>query len=462
MKTFDDIYSEDDGFEHIELGGIEVAEGLAGANGKVTLYNDKGRLVTSGGGLDDAPEITRENAATAVLDADNGQLTLGGIGQEGNLVVTDKEGEEVFKVTGGNADMTLGGNGFNGDIYLNSSTDVQTIWLEAQSAKLELGAVGYNGDIHLKNNKAHETILLAADSATISLGGVRSSPSQPWSEPEGANGKVILYNDKGRSGSSSGSGDLVPIPMLENVATVVLDAENAQLTLGGFGQEGSLTLTNNAGEEVFKVTAGNADMTLGGNGFNGDIYMNSATDVRTIWLDTQNAKLTLGGVGYNGDISIRNNVDCEAILIDGASGDIHFRNCDVAEEFDVREDLVAEVSPGTVVVVDDDGKILPCSQEYDTRVVGIISGAGNYKPALILDRADRKGRVPVAIMGKVYCKAEADTASIRTGDLLTTSTISGHAAKVTDRGDAFGAVIGKALGPLQVGKGLIPVLVMGQ
>jgi len=92
--------------------------------------------------------------------------------------------------------------------------------------------------------------------------------------------------------------------------------------------------------------------------------------------------------------------------------------------------------------------------------VGVVSGAGDYKPALILDRHDSDNkRVPVSFLGKVYCKVDAEYGSIRVGDLLTTSPTLGHAMKVSEPLNAFGAVIGKALRSLERGQGLIPMLV---
>jgi hypothetical protein len=58
-----------------------------------------------------------------------------------------------------------------------------------------------------------------------------------------------------------------------------------------------------------------------------------------------------------------------------------------------------------------------------------------------------------------HCKVDADIAAIEAGDLLTTSPTKGHAQKVTDRPQAIGAILGKALAPLKEGKGKIPVLV---
>src|SRR5262249_44851144 len=59
----------------------------------------------------------------------------------------------------------------------------------------------------------------------------------------------------------------------------------------------------------------------------------------------------------------------------------------------------------------------------------------------------------------VVCKVDADIASIKAGDLLTTSATKGHAQKVADSAKAVGSVLGKALGSLKKGKGTIPVLV---
>ena len=67
--------------------------------------------------------------------------------------------------------------------------------------------------------------------------------------------------------------------------------------------------------------------------------------------------------------------------------------------------------------------------------------------------------MPLALTGKVYCKADASFAPIAVGDLLTTSPTPGHAMKAHEPGRAFGAILGKALRPLPEGQGLIPVLV---
>jgi hypothetical protein len=93
-------------------------------------------------------------------------------------------------------------------------------------------------------------------------------------------------------------------------------------------------------------------------------------------------------------------------------------------------------------------------------VAGIVAGAGDLKPGIILGRnRTPHPAVPVALVGRAYCKVDAQYGAIRIGDLLTTSATPGHAMKAADSARAFGAVIGKALRPLDTGTGLVPVLI---
>jgi hypothetical protein len=140
-------------------------------------------------------------------------------------------------------------------------------------------------------------------------------------------------------------------------------------------------------------------------------------------------------------------------------GDIELTNGDCAEEFDLSSIDIAE--PGAVMVLDGAGSLKQSHKAYDTKVAGIVPGAGNYKTGIILDKQDKSSnrRVPIALMGKVYCKVDATGSPIEVGDLLTTSSTKGHAMKAEDPFKAFGAVIGKALDSMKEGIGLIPVLV---
>ena len=140
------------------------------------------------------------------------------------------------------------------------------------------------------------------------------------------------------------------------------------------------------------------------------------------------------------------------------TGDIRLVNQDVAEDFDVQD--VAGIEPGAVMVFDTDGKLRPCRQPYDKKVAGVIAGAGDFKPAIVLGKLpSAQGRLPIALVGKVYCRIDAQYGHVEVGDLLTTSSTPGYAMKATDPTKAFGAVIGKALRAIDTGQALIPILI---
>ena len=112
-------------------------------------------------------------------------------------------------------------------------------------------------------------------------------------------------------------------------------------------------------------------------------------------------------------------------------------------------DVCDTVDPGTVVGVTDDEKLQPCAEPYDRRVVGVLSGAGGYSPAILLGNcASEEGRVPLALTGRVYCKIDADYGPIGVGDLLTTSATKGHAMRVNRRVEAQEQSWGRPCGRL--------------
>lgn len=128
-----------------------------------------------------------------------------------------------------------------------------------------------------------------------------------------------------------------------------------------------------------------------------------------------------------------------------------------------RGDEGIKVQPGMVVAIDPDdpGRLRVSSTPYDRTVAGIISGAGGVNSGMVMGQTGTSadGEHPVALSGRVYCFCEASNGPIRPGDLLTTSSVPGHAMKVADHPLAQGAIIGKAMSALSEGRGLVLVLV---
>jgi hypothetical protein len=157
-----------------------------------------------------------------------------------------------------------------------------------------------------------------------------------------------------------------------------------------------------------------------------------------------------GDVNFTGTMRVARDVE--------VAGDIRLTGGDVAEEFELEGE--SSVEPGTVMVIEDDGHVRPSSAPYDRRVAGVISGAGSWRPGVVLNAAEPSGSTaPLALVGRAYCKATAEQEPIAVGDLLTTSDSVGHAMRASDPARAFGSVIGKALAPLAQGLGLIPILI---
>jgi hypothetical protein len=142
------------------------------------------------------------------------------------------------------------------------------------------------------------------------------------------------------------------------------------------------------------------------------------------------------------------------------SGDVLLTGADCAEQFDLDPDAETP-APGTVMVLGDRGGLGPSAQAYDRKVVGVVSGAGDYRPALMLDNqaGSAEPRVAIALAGKVFCKVDAQYGNVSVGDLLTTSPTPGHAMKAAEPERAFGAVLGKALAALDRDQGLVPIVV---
>ena len=132
---------------------------------------------------------------------------------------------------------------------------------------------------------------------------------------------------------------------------------------------------------------------------------------------------------------------------------------DIAEPFEIAGE---QISKGSVVVIDEEhpGQLKLSSRAYDSRVAGIVSGANGVNPGIALHQAGAlDAGQNVALSGRVYVQADASYGPIRPGDLLSTSGTPGHAMKVSDHAKAQGAILGKAMGSLREGKGLVLVLV---
>lgn len=220
------------------------------------------------------------------------------------------------------------------------------------------------------------------------------------------------------------------------------------------GQDGTLVLRDANGQDTVALDSRFSLLDLGAQGSEGDLRIRDSAGTFVFTFDANFALLDIGGSGNEGDLRLLNNAGQVSIHLDGGAGDISLLGADLAEEF--ASD--AEVEPGSVVVAVGSDEVVVADEPCDRRVIGVAAGAGGLRSALRLGTRPGEERVPVALAGRVYCKADAEHGAIALGDLLTTSATVGHAMRVEDPAGAAGAIMGKALAKLDGGRGLIPVL----
>ena len=313
--------------------------------------------------------------------------------------------------------------------------------INSNTGNITAGGDNTDGDLLLNANDGTRRIHLDAGSGNALLGG------------NGADGDILLMPANATSQSTAAS-------------TIHMSGDSGNIRAGGNGVDGDIILRGNNGVDVIHIDGGNGNFFAGGNGADGDLVLRAGNGADRIHINAQHGNMHIGGNGADGDILVYpasgdNNTTSQATIhINGDSGDIILQNADFAEDFTVSGQIEPAAIPGAVMVLCEDGSVEPCAEAYDPRAVGVISGAGGYKPGIIMDKQrGSANRHPVALVGKVYCKADASYGPIKGGDLLTTSPTPGHAMRAADRQRAFGATLGKALGPLDEGTGLVPVLV---
>ena len=282
--------------------------------------------------------------------------------------------------------------------------------------------------------------------------------TRPWSDwlflrqqrDVDGNGGFHIHNPWGNSNQPQGAAD-------RNRLEIGYRTSGGQDLWGEFvihGPTGRVGIGTVSPQEKFVVAGGGA--RINGVAIGTDVAgLNYSFEYETVGVAQTNFNLRLQSpnaiIFHTGGAS-----PPERVMIT-ADGDIRLLGADTAEFFEA--DDASSIEGGTVLVIGEDGRLRACEDEYDRRVAGVVSGAGATRPAIILDQARAEVGVPLALSGKVHCKVDAEASPVEVGDLLTTSSSSGHAMKAADAARAFGSIIGKALAPMPRGQGVIPILV---
>lgn len=447
---------------------VDVLDGASGAT--ISLNANRATVQAGGSGT----------PGRLLIRAAGGEELVEVSVRDGSLTFRDAEGETVLRFISGRGTLDLGGRGTPGRLSVHDDRGRAVIQHDARDARVRVGVEGAAGAAEATDGRGIPTVRLDGAGATVVVGAEgQGGALKVLTESGGLLFQVAVSSATLRGALIVGARD-VPgsIAVMDPVGRPALVAEGgtARLQLGNIGNAGDLVLLDNTAKPVLVADGLTATLAVGGDDRAGSVAVRDGDGVEAGRLSGQHAALFLGHATKAGEILVLNaqgkagfSVDGATgvvsvgtgdtrVVLDGQVGDIRLAGADCAEDF-VSIDA-ARPEPGTVMVIADDSAIGCCTMPYDRRVAGVVSGAGGARPGIILNQHDEASvRVPLALSGRVFCKVDAEAAPIAIGDLLTTSSTPGHAMRACDAERSHGAILGKALRPLERGTGLIPVLI---
>jgi hypothetical protein len=271
---------------------------------------------------------------------------------------------------------------------------------------------------------------------------------------DGTSAAVLRLNNSGGNVNVSGGGDLIV-------------AGGSDMVVSGTGNLGintnspteSIHVVEQAGQVglLLEELVAGAGSTLRLKNTNRFWSLISDADPDVFMINEEGGSGPALAIIPGGNVGIGTDSPATTLDVDGA---LTIRGgADIVESF---ESSCGVLEPGTVVAIDPDhpGRLMCSVDAYDTKVAGVVSGAGGVNPGIMLGQDELfTGDTKVAMTGRVYVKCTTEGGPVRPGDRLTTSSLAGHAMRVSDDGRSIGAVIGKAMSSLDDGTGLVLVLV---
>ncbi len=286
--------------------------------------------------------------------------------------------------------------------------------------------------------------------------------------PFSNNGRTLGLSSKRWSSLYSGTGDFSSSGTGIAGATVH-SVNTGSAGIGGYfettGTDATIVAQQNGTGyflKAFGPNGGNEELSISNLGI---INLYNSNHIKTINIAPYESLTTAGG-----QITMYNSTGLATIEIDGDySGDGRITTnelqitggSDLSELFDLSD--FENIQKGMLLVIDENnpGSLKISQSAYDRKVAGIVSGANDIEPGLIMSQRGTiaDGEHLVALSGRVYCMVDANENPVKIGDMLTTSDVPGHAMKVKDFDRARGSIIGKAMTSLDSGRGLVLVLV---
>ena len=402
------------------------------------------------------------NAATATNATQLGGLAPGAFAQLGAATNTFTGGISAAGVQlPATGVINLGGNAF---IHACCPKSTQNTFLGLGAGNFNLDATSDNGGVGANTAlgyNALQALSTGFDNTAVGAGALSSNTSGDWNTavgesalPGGGSVNVAVgYGAGGNLNSASGGDNFI----------------------GGFAGPGTSSELFNATAIGYAATVSQSNtLILGGTGENSvTVGIGTATPFNDYALDVEatetginpnpiNSGVVVNAAGGNLYLGMTNGAHKFRVDDNGGvhASSYNTTGVDFAESVAVRGSK-SLYEPGDLLVIARGARrrLTLSRTPYSTLVAGIYSTKPGVLAAPHPVDAEFEGEVPLAVVGIVPCKVTAENGSIREGDLLVTSSRPGYAMKGTDRRRLVGAVVGKALEPLERGSGVIEVLV---
>jgi len=119
------------------VGTVELADNSKDVT--ISLDGEKGNITLGGDGHDgDILMKNSANATTVGINGQTGALHLGGTGQDGDLLLRASNNQNTIRLDGGSGQAVLGGGGQDGDLIVKDSSGATTVYIDGQTGAIKI------------------------------------------------------------------------------------------------------------------------------------------------------------------------------------------------------------------------------------------------------------------------------------------------------------------------------------